>query len=165
RRIVEREVIPVLMVIRQHPGATAIENAAQRAPVLGVVIGNALANFRRDQTERIKTDIEVDLVAGEEGDIRTHIERAAFVQRLVGRGGMAAIAVAEETTAKADHKGFLARAGQTTRQRGKITGTQILPVWRHHARDTLDPATATHLTAASRRQLIKGTQRIEALEH
>src|SRR5690606_40241650 len=78
---------------------------------------------------------------------------------------MAAIAVAKETTAKADHKRLLARAGQTTRQRGKITGTQILPVWRHHARDTLDPAIETHLTGASRRQVIKGTQRIEALAH
>src|SRR5690606_24427206 len=78
RRIVEREVIPVLMVIRQHPGATAIENAAQRAPVLGVVIGNALANFRRDQTERIKTNIEVNLVTGKESDIRTGIKRATL---------------------------------------------------------------------------------------
>jgi len=63
-------VVPVLMVVRDHPGGTAAEDAAERLPMLGIVIGDAFANLAWPERGGVKADVEIDLVAGQERDIR-----------------------------------------------------------------------------------------------
>ena len=140
-------VVPVFVIVGQHPRAAPAQHAAERLPVEGIVVCDALADFFFDQRQGIETDIQVDLIPCQHGHVRANGFASALIQRLVGGRGPAAVPMVVEATPEPDREGVPALLGYARGQRAKRTGAKPLPA-------TLDSGPGIRLDATLERQAI-----------
>ena len=123
-------VVP-LVVVGQHVVGSPGQDVAQTMPVAGIVGGDAAPDFRRPPGTGVEADVEIDLVAGEKGEVGTVVGISrVLVEPAVGGRHPASVLVRPVAASEGHGKGLGPGAvhGQPFRQRAHTGGAEHLPV-------------------------------------